>query len=183
MATSNTPLISSQQLQLAVLQLIEKAGPNPPSKQATLSFPHSSGGGNEAKQQDLTKLLSFLPQKTKMPPAGKIPSKPKEKKKPEMNPKKPSICLIPYNRVRMIMKTAPNITSLSQEAITIATKATELLIARLAQDAYETSKSETESDKKEVDYSHLGMMILKNFTLLNLQNFISKVHQKKCKQI
>lgn len=116
-AKKASPLLASQ-FQLALLQFVESANSK---KQTTLTFPLSTATGE--RNHDVAKLLSLLPRPTKPLPSVKIPSKKKVLKKTEATAKKHSIYTIPYNRVRMLMKTAPNVTNLSQEAIAMTAKA------------------------------------------------------------
>ena len=120
-----SPILASQ-FQLALLQLVEKANLQ---KQTTIAFPlasTSTGSAEEYRNHDVAaKIISLFPRPVKPPPVAKIPSKKKLQKKVPADDivKKPAICTIPYNRVRMLMKTAPNITNVSLEAITLTAKA------------------------------------------------------------
>lgn len=58
--------------------------------------------------------------------------------------------LIPMTRVRTIMKSSPEITTINQDTLFIVCKATELFIRKFCMDAYKDSNKSSELDYKKL---------------------------------
>lgn len=108
--------LTSPQFQVAMIQLLENTNPLLLQSQSSLKLPDRKEGD-----------IRTLSQQSILLPALKKNSKPipklKHRQTEGTQAKKLSLCRIPYNRTRMLMKTAPNVTNVSQEAIAVATKA------------------------------------------------------------
>lgn len=108
--------LTSPQFQVAMIQLLENTNPLLLQSQSSFKLPDRKDGD-----------IRTLSQQSILIPALKKNSKPIPKLKhlqtEGSQAKKMSLCRIPYNRTRMLMKTAPNVTNISQEAIAVATKA------------------------------------------------------------
>ncbi|GAB6029699.1 hypothetical protein CHUAL_005422 [Chamberlinius hualienensis] len=74
---------------------------------------------------------------------------------------------LPVTRVRMIMKSSPEVASVSQEALHLITVATELFVEHLALIALEDS-----DDKSSIDYGDLANVVAIRPTLGFLQDII-----------
>ena len=105
---------------MSVIQLLEN--PSQISVQGHTGQPVVTISGTQpvsmttkAEKPNKQNLLIFTKNKSPVKKQNSFDKKPVIQKKPSL--------LIPHNRVRMIMKTAPNTTLLSQETIALASKA------------------------------------------------------------
>ncbi|KAL3889867.1 hypothetical protein ACJMK2_002189 [Sinanodonta woodiana] len=78
-------------------------------------------------------------------------------------------CMLPLSRVKTIMKSSPDVSCISQEALFLAGKATELFIQSLAQVSLEKS-----TDKKSLQYRDLAEVVNSIDTLQFLQDIVPK---------
>lgn len=78
-------------------------------------------------------------------------------------------CQLPVYRIKTIMKSSPDVSSIGQESLFLITKATELFVQDLAQMALQTS-----SDKQNVDYNDLAEIIDNQEMLQFLKDIIPK---------
>lgn len=60
---------------------------------------------------------------------------------------------LPVSRVKLIMKSSPDVSNINQDALFLTTKATELFVQHLAQTSY---KNGAGKDKKTLSYSDLA---------------------------
>lgn len=79
------------------------------------------------------------------------------------------ICQLPISRIKTIMKSSPDVSSIGQESLFLIAKATELFVQDLAQMALKKS-----SNKQNVDYNELAEIIDTQETLQFLQDIIPK---------
>ncbi|XP_071099095.1 chromatin accessibility complex protein 1-like [Haliotis cracherodii] len=86
-----------------------------------------------------------------------------------MADKDKSTSILPLSRVKTIMKSSPDVSSISQEALFITGKATELFIQALARFSLEQSK-----DQSLVDYKDLAEIVNTEETLQFLQDIIPR---------
>ncbi|XP_050407692.1 chromatin accessibility complex protein 1 [Patella vulgata] len=77
---------------------------------------------------------------------------------------------LPLSRVKTIMKSSPDVSSISQEALHTTGKATELFIQALAKVSLEKSKS----DQTELSYNDLAEIVNSEETLQFLQDIIPR---------
>ena len=145
-ATDQETVMSSDQLQRALLQLVEKANSQP------MGGPEGSGAAAKTMQQKNLSIpligqnefnkFFFVPtsssasaSSSKQSRKGRPPSIKKSphkllkiprKDKPGSasgSVRKPSNCTLPSNKTRLLMKTTPNVATLSQESVAVAGKA------------------------------------------------------------
>ncbi|XP_032875770.1 chromatin accessibility complex protein 1 [Amblyraja radiata] len=64
----------------------------------------------------------------------------------------PAPLALPLSRVKLIMKSCPDVSSINQDALVLTAKATELFVQHLATYAYKSNSSE----KKELTYNDLA---------------------------
>ncbi|XP_052086412.1 chromatin accessibility complex protein 1-like [Mytilus californianus] len=76
---------------------------------------------------------------------------------------------LPLSRVRTIMKSSPDVAAISQEALYLTGKATELFIQNLAMISLETNES-----KNSVDYKDLAEVVNSEDVLQFLQDIIPR---------
>ncbi|KAK2167024.1 hypothetical protein LSH36_32g04000 [Paralvinella palmiformis] len=79
------------------------------------------------------------------------------------------VCLLPVSRIRTIMKSSPEISSISQESLFLIGKATELFVRHMAAETLNNSKS-----KMFLDYSSLAEVVSDNEQLQFLMDIIPK---------
>ncbi|XP_013788612.1 chromatin accessibility complex protein 1-like [Limulus polyphemus] len=60
----------------------------------------------------------------------------------------------PTSRIRMIMRSSPDVTSISPDSVTLISKAAELFVTYLAQQAHHRNE-----DKTEIDYDDLAEIV------------------------
>ncbi|KAK7463283.1 hypothetical protein BaRGS_00023070 [Batillaria attramentaria] len=77
--------------------------------------------------------------------------------------------ILPLSRVKTIMKSSPDVSSISQEALFTTGKATELFIQALARFSLEQS-----SDPSSLDYRDLAEIVNTEVTLQFLQDIIPR---------
>ncbi|XP_052252040.1 chromatin accessibility complex protein 1-like [Dreissena polymorpha] len=78
-------------------------------------------------------------------------------------------CDLPLSRVRTIMKSSPDVSSINQEALFLAAKATEMFIQSMAQVSLEQS-----TDRNQLRYNDLADIVDSIDTLQFLQDIIPK---------
>ncbi|XP_067664902.1 chromatin accessibility complex protein 1-like [Haliotis asinina] len=86
-----------------------------------------------------------------------------------MADKDKSTSILPLSRVKTIMKSSPDVSSISQEALFITGKATELFIQALARFSLEQNK-----DQSSVEYQDLAEIVNTEETLQFLQDIIPR---------
>jgi len=86
---------------------------------------------------------------------------------------------LPVLRIKMIMKSCPNIESVNQETLQIVAKATELFIAHLAKQSHARGESENR-----LDYESLSTIVASdsNFEFL-METVPKKVTWSECKEM
>ncbi|XP_025091181.1 chromatin accessibility complex protein 1-like [Pomacea canaliculata] len=80
-----------------------------------------------------------------------------------------TLSLLPLSRVKTIMKSSPDVSSISQEALFTTGKATELFIQALARFSLEQSK-----DTSNLQYCDLAEVVNSEVTLQFLQDIIPR---------
>ncbi|XP_060085935.1 chromatin accessibility complex protein 1-like [Ylistrum balloti] len=76
---------------------------------------------------------------------------------------------LPLSRIRTIMKSSPDVSSISHEALFLTGKATELFVQNLAQVSLDRSK-----DKNQLHYGDLSEVVNTNDVLQFLQDIIPR---------
>ncbi|KAG8198147.1 hypothetical protein JTE90_006899 [Oedothorax gibbosus] len=71
-----------------------------------------------------------------------------------MTEKQSKLAILPLSRIRMIMKSSPDVGNISPDSCFLVTKATEGFIANLVRQALKTS-----SNKSRIDYSDLADVV------------------------
>ncbi|XP_051878687.1 chromatin accessibility complex protein 1 [Pristis pectinata] len=82
----------------------------------------------------------------------------------------PAPLALPLSRVRLIMKSCPDVSSINQDALFLTAKATELFVQHLATYAYKSSSSE----KKELAYNDLADCVENSDTFQFLADILPK---------
>ncbi|GBN60224.1 Chromatin accessibility complex protein 1 [Araneus ventricosus] len=84
-----------------------------------------------------------------------------------MNEKQSKLCILPLSRIKMIMKSSPEVGNISPDSCFLVTKATEGFIAFLVRQALKAS-----DNKMQVDYSDLAKIVSSIDTLDFLKDII-----------
>uniref|UniRef100_UPI00398EAFBC chromatin accessibility complex protein 1 n=1 Tax=Pristiophorus japonicus TaxID=55135 RepID=UPI00398EAFBC len=82
----------------------------------------------------------------------------------------PALMALPLSRVKLIMKSCPDVSSINQDALFLTAKATELFVQHLATYAYKSSSSE----KKELTYNDLADCVENSETFQFLADILPK---------
>ncbi|XP_041046185.1 chromatin accessibility complex protein 1 [Carcharodon carcharias] len=82
----------------------------------------------------------------------------------------PGPAALPLSRVKLIMKSCPDVSSINQDALFLTAKATELFVQHLATCAYKSSSSE----KKELTYNELADCVENSETFQFLADILPK---------
>ncbi|XP_078254718.1 chromatin accessibility complex protein 1 [Rhinoraja longicauda] len=82
----------------------------------------------------------------------------------------PAPLALPLSRVKLIMKSCPDVSSINQDALVLTAKATELFVQHLATYAYKSSTSE----KKELAYNDLADCVENSETFQFLADILPK---------
>ncbi|XP_067887397.1 chromatin accessibility complex protein 1 [Heterodontus francisci] len=82
----------------------------------------------------------------------------------------PAVAALPLSRVKLIMKSCPDVSSINQDALFLTAKATELFVQHLATSAYKSSSSE----KKELTYNDLADCVENSETFQFLADILPK---------
>ncbi|XP_075237243.1 chromatin accessibility complex 16kD protein-like [Lycorma delicatula] len=75
---------------------------------------------------------------------------------------------LPMYRVRTIMKSSPDVENIGQDSLYLVTRATELFIQHLSQQAYEMSCPE------DIEYKHLAEVVQTSDNLLFLREMLPR---------
>ncbi|XP_052722030.1 chromatin accessibility complex protein 1-like [Crassostrea angulata] len=87
----------------------------------------------------------------------------------EKQTEKDGQCVLPLSRIRTIMKSSPDVGSISHEALFLTGKATEMFVKNLATISREKSK-----DKMNVNYKDLAEVVNSDDVLQFLQDIIPR---------
>ncbi|XP_059802486.1 chromatin accessibility complex protein 1 [Hypanus sabinus] len=82
----------------------------------------------------------------------------------------PAVLALPLSRVKLIMKSCPDVSSINQDALFLTAKATELFVQHLATYAYKSNNSE----KKELSYNDLADCVENSETFQFLADILPK---------
>ncbi|CAI9718964.1 accessibility complex 1-like [Octopus vulgaris] len=82
---------------------------------------------------------------------------------------KNSLCALPLSRVKTIMKSSPDVSSISQEALFLTGKATEFFVQNLARVSLTNGR-----DGKQLQYGDLAEVVNTEETLQFLQDIIPR---------
>ncbi|XP_067834535.1 chromatin accessibility complex protein 1-like [Heptranchias perlo] len=82
----------------------------------------------------------------------------------------PAMIALPLSRVKLIMKSCPDVSSINQDALFLTAKATELFVQHLATYAYKSSNS----GKKELTYNDLADCVENSETFQFLADILPK---------
>ncbi|XP_069778438.1 chromatin accessibility complex protein 1 [Narcine bancroftii] len=82
----------------------------------------------------------------------------------------PALLALPLSRVKLIMKSCPDVSSINQDALFLTAKATELFVQHLATYAYKSSRSE----QKEFSYNDLSDCVENSETFQFLADILPK---------
>ncbi|XP_038664661.1 chromatin accessibility complex protein 1-like [Scyliorhinus canicula] len=90
--------------------------------------------------------------------------------RPSLPAPSPGPAALPLSRVKLIMKSCPDVSSINQDALFLTAKATELFVQHLATCAYKSSCSE----KKELTYNDLADCVENSETFQFLADILPK---------